>query len=76
MRFNFFDKCVYIQISSIIYTLLFCLCVDSVQSSVVDEDGLRHVLLCRVILGNSELVHPGSKQCYPSSMYTLTHSWP
>ncbi|GFZ17459.1 similar to RCD one 5 [Actinidia rufa] len=39
----------------------------SVQSSVVDEDGLRHVLLCRVILGNAELVHPGSKQCYPSS---------
>ncbi|XAR50180.1 NAD(+) ADP-ribosyltransferase [Bertholletia excelsa] len=41
--------------------------INSVKSSIVDEDGLRHVLLCRVILGNTELVHPGSKQCHPSS---------
>ncbi|WJZ82748.1 hypothetical protein VitviT2T_002479 [Vitis vinifera] len=32
----------------------------------VDENGVQHVVLCRVILGNMELVHLGSKQCYPS----------
>ncbi|CAL5385379.1 unnamed protein product [Camellia sinensis] len=41
--------------------------IDSLTSSIVDEDGLRHVLLCRVILGNTELVHPGSEQFHPSS---------
>ncbi|KAL7191956.1 hypothetical protein ACSBR2_023932 [Camellia fascicularis] len=41
--------------------------IDSLKSSIVDEDGLRHVLLCRVILGNTELVHPGSKQFHSSS---------
>ncbi|CAL5387790.1 unnamed protein product [Camellia sinensis] len=41
--------------------------IDSLKSSIVDEDGLRHVLLCRVILGNTELVHPGSEQFHPSS---------
>lgn len=24
-------------------------------------------MLCRVVLGNMELVHPGSEQCHPSS---------
>ncbi|CAN6717975.1 unnamed protein product [Malus baccata var. baccata] len=33
----------------------------------VDEDGLRHLLLCRVILGRPEVVCPGSKQHHPSS---------
>lgn len=33
----------------------------------VDKDGLRHLLLCRLILGKSEVVHPGSDQCRPSS---------
>ncbi|KAI3706913.1 hypothetical protein L6452_24983 [Arctium lappa] len=32
----------------------------------VDEKGIRHMVLCRVILGNTELLHPGSKQFYPS----------
>ncbi|GMQ10314.1 hypothetical protein CsSME_00053367 [Camellia sinensis var. sinensis] len=41
--------------------------IDSVKSSIVDNDGLKHVLLCRVILGNMEVVQPGSEQCYPSS---------
>ncbi|XP_077244114.1 putative inactive poly [ADP-ribose] polymerase SRO2 [Tasmannia lanceolata] len=41
--------------------------IDSVVSSVIDENGLRHVLLCRVILGNTEEVCPGSKQFHPSS---------
>ena len=39
----------------------------SVERSVPDEDGLRHVLLCRVILGRPELVPPGSDQTHPSS---------
>lgn len=32
----------------------------------VDENGVQHIVLCRVILGNMEVVHPGSKQCFPS----------
>lgn len=41
--------------------------IDGALSSVVDKDGLRHMLLCRVILGNMEVVSPGSKQFHPSS---------
>ncbi|KAK3035323.1 hypothetical protein RJ639_034031 [Escallonia herrerae] len=41
--------------------------VESVESSVPDKDGLRHVLLCRVLLGRTELVRPGSGQYHPSS---------
>ncbi|RWR72951.1 putative inactive poly ADP-ribose polymerase SRO2 [Cinnamomum micranthum f. kanehirae] len=41
--------------------------IDSAMSSVADENGLRHLLLCRVILGNQEEVLPGSKQLLPSS---------
>lgn len=33
----------------------------------VDEDGLRHLLLCRVILGKPEVIRPDSEQCHPSS---------
>lgn len=41
--------------------------IESLKSSSADEDGVRHVLLCRVLLGRMELVHPGSGQCHPSS---------
>ncbi|KAI3761364.1 hypothetical protein L1987_51778 [Smallanthus sonchifolius] len=41
--------------------------LESVESAIVDEDGIKHILLCRVILGKSELVNRGSMQCYPSS---------
>ncbi|EEF51999.1 conserved hypothetical protein [Ricinus communis] len=41
--------------------------LESVKNLRVDKDGLRHLLLCRVILGRSEEVHPGSEQCHPSS---------
>ncbi|KAK3223353.1 hypothetical protein Dsin_010378 [Dipteronia sinensis] len=40
--------------------------MDSVLSSEIDENGLRHVLLCRVILGNMEKVPTGSGQFHPS----------
>ncbi|KAI7747536.1 hypothetical protein M8C21_016738 [Ambrosia artemisiifolia] len=44
--------------------------VDSAHNSAticdVDEKGVRCMVLCRVILGNMELVLPGSKQFYPS----------
>lgn len=40
----------------------------SVESLSVDEDGLRHLLLCRMILGKPEVVLPGnSEQYHPSS---------
>uniref|UniRef100_A0A5B6ZDF7 Putative inactive poly(ADP-ribose) polymerase RCD1-like n=1 Tax=Davidia involucrata TaxID=16924 RepID=A0A5B6ZDF7_DAVIN len=32
-----------------------------------DDNGVRHMVFCRVIMGNVELVHPGSKQFHPSS---------
>ncbi|KAK1321567.1 putative inactive poly [ADP-ribose] polymerase SRO5 [Acorus calamus] len=41
--------------------------IDSVVSSIADDNGLRQVLFCRVILGNSEEVRPGSMQYQPSS---------
>ncbi|KAJ7945867.1 Poly [ADP-ribose] polymerase [Quillaja saponaria] len=41
--------------------------LECVKSSIVDKDGLRHLLLCRVILGRTELVHPGTNQRHPSS---------
>ncbi|KAI3914845.1 hypothetical protein MKX01_018014 [Papaver californicum] len=33
----------------------------------VDENGVQYMLLCRVIMGNMELVQPGSEQFHPSS---------
>ncbi|XAR70667.1 NAD(+) ADP-ribosyltransferase [Bertholletia excelsa] len=33
----------------------------------VDDNGVQHMVLCRVILGNMELVDPGSRQFQPSS---------
>lgn len=42
--------------------------ICSVMSSVVDRDGLRHVLLCRVILGRTEEVVRGSGQSQPGSV--------
>ncbi|KAL0356066.1 UNVERIFIED_CONTAM: putative inactive poly [ADP-ribose] polymerase SRO5 [Sesamum radiatum] len=41
--------------------------LESFQSSTADEDGLRHMLLCRVLLGNVEVICPGSGQYHPSS---------
>ncbi|KAL8118328.1 putative inactive poly [ADP-ribose] polymerase SRO5 [Apium graveolens] len=41
--------------------------LESVQSAVEGEDGLRYLLLCRVLLGRVELVSPGSQQFHPSS---------
>jgi len=35
--------------------------------TVADEHGLRHVLLCKMILGKVEAVACGSKQSQPSS---------
>ncbi|XP_022737436.1 probable inactive poly [ADP-ribose] polymerase SRO5 [Durio zibethinus] len=41
--------------------------MDSVKNAMVDKNGVRYLMLCRVILGKSEVVQPGSKQCHPSS---------
>lgn len=40
----------------------------SVLSSESDEKGLRHILLCRVILGKMEVIPRGSKQFHPTSL--------
>jgi len=39
----------------------------SIRECVFGKDYVRHALLCRVILGRSELVEDGTEQCYPSS---------
>ncbi|KAL2242172.1 probable inactive poly [ADP-ribose] polymerase SRO3 [Sesamum indicum] len=36
--------------------------------SEIDENGEKHVILCRVILGKCEKVEAGSQQMYPSSV--------
>ncbi|KAK3041805.1 hypothetical protein RJ639_000321 [Escallonia herrerae] len=41
--------------------------IDGALSSGVDENGLRHMLLCRVILGKSEAICAGSDKFQPSS---------
>ncbi|KAF7123589.1 hypothetical protein RHSIM_Rhsim12G0147800 [Rhododendron simsii] len=41
--------------------------MDGLVSSIEDENGLRHLLLCNVILGNMEEVRPASRQFKPSS---------
>ncbi|XWS60735.1 hypothetical protein CRYUN_Cryun07bG0061200 [Craigia yunnanensis] len=41
--------------------------MESVKNAMVDKNGVRHLMLCRVILGKAEVVQPGSKQCHPSS---------
>ncbi|CAA2956082.1 probable inactive poly [ADP-ribose] polymerase SRO5 [Olea europaea subsp. europaea] len=41
--------------------------IGSFQSSVADEDGLRHLLVCHVLLGRTEIVQPNSGQSNPSS---------
>lgn len=35
--------------------------------SDVDENGIMRMMLCRVIMGNVEVVHPGSKQFQPTN---------
>ncbi|CAO2817877.1 unnamed protein product [Amaranthus hypochondriacus] len=43
-------------------------CADaSANYCDVDENGVRHMVLCRVIMGNMEVVNPGSRQFHPSS---------
>ncbi|KAJ0237365.1 inactive poly [Hirschfeldia incana] len=38
------------------------------EATEEDEEGLRHLLLCRLILGKTEEIVSGSKQTYPSSV--------
>ncbi|KAI7753996.1 hypothetical protein M8C21_015561 [Ambrosia artemisiifolia] len=42
--------------------------MESIKASVPDSDGLMHMLLCRVILGRSEVMCFGSQKDHPSSM--------
>ena len=48
-----------------IFRITFC----SVNYSDVDENGIVHMMLCRVVMGNVEIVHHGSKQHQPSNEY-------
>ncbi|KAL5559874.1 hypothetical protein UlMin_036085 [Ulmus minor] len=40
----------------------------SAGRSEADDNGEKHLILCRVILGNVEKVDAGSQQCHPSSV--------
>ncbi|CAK8566776.1 unnamed protein product [Lathyrus sativus] len=40
--------------------------LQSVKSCLVGRDGVRNLILCRVILGRAEIVKPDTEQCYPS----------
>ncbi|KAJ6415507.1 hypothetical protein OIU84_004328 [Salix udensis] len=42
-------------------------CHTSAKYCDVDENGVRHLVFCRVIMGNMELLQPGSWQFHPSS---------
>ncbi|WOL09525.1 putative inactive poly [Canna indica] len=35
--------------------------------SDIDENGVAHLMLCRIIMGNAELIQPGSRQSQPSN---------
>lgn len=39
----------------------------SASYSDVDENCLSYMIMCRIIMGNVEVVHPGSTQSQPSS---------
>ncbi|PIN21095.1 NAD(+) ADP-ribosyltransferase [Handroanthus impetiginosus] len=41
---------------------------NSAMLSEIDENGEKHVILCRVILGKCEKVEAGSERSYPSSV--------
>lgn len=60
-----------IIISSVLFVypdaLLLTLFPYSTDDFDVDENGVQHILLCRVIMGNMELIHPESDQFHPSN---------
>lgn len=41
--------------------------LESVESAIADDDGVKHILLCRVLLGKTEVVNRFSTLCHPSS---------
>ncbi|KAL6985719.1 hypothetical protein U1Q18_019093 [Sarracenia purpurea var. burkii] len=41
--------------------------ITSASYCEIDENGVRHMVFCRVVMGKMELVHAGSKQFHPSS---------
>lgn len=41
--------------------------LECVKNLAIDKEGMRYLLLCRVILGKQEVVHPGSDQYHPST---------
>ncbi|CAA0826724.1 Probable inactive poly [Striga hermonthica] len=41
--------------------------INGLESSIADEEGVKHMLLCRLLMGNMEVVNPFSGQENPSS---------
>lgn len=47
----------------------FNFCFDySASNCDIDENGVQHMVFCRVIMGNMEVVDPGTRQYRPSGM--------
>lgn len=67
LLFLFLTKFIFLSLT--FYKFNICITFCSVKYSDVDENGIVHMMLCRVIMGNVEIVHPGSKQHRPSSDY-------
>ncbi|CAK7353008.1 unnamed protein product [Dovyalis caffra] len=42
--------------------------VEQLASSSADKNGIRHMLLCNVLMGKMEVIPAGSKQIYPISV--------
>ncbi|GER56843.1 WWE protein-protein interaction domain protein family [Striga asiatica] len=40
--------------------------INGLESSIADEEGVKHMLLCRLLMGNMEVVNPFSGQENPS----------
>ncbi|XP_017234721.1 inactive poly [ADP-ribose] polymerase RCD1 [Daucus carota subsp. sativus] len=63
-------ECEMLKMKSAYGSGILLLPVNCAQTSAsycdVDENGFQYVILCRVIMGNVEVVHPGSKQVHPS----------
>lgn len=67
-EFLLLNYIVYLLLDCCVFVDEFVICVVySACNSPVDKDGLRHLLLTRVIMGKSEVVPIGSEQCQPSS---------
>lgn len=62
---------IYILVILLIIREVLNFCFDySASHCDVDENGVQHMIFCRVIMGNTEVVYPGTRQYRPSDIYS------